>query len=141
MLQDSQRLPIGLAGVSRRARKRRQLRKRVKGWKVFLIMTCLLLPTGCAVGISEGASIIGAGASSLGAWFDYKAAEKGEPVVVTPPTVDYSQDIMGKAATELEYLKPPCPRDIALENCSAISRMIIDYADLRQKIRGAKSSD
>ena len=32
----------------------------------------------------------------------------------------------------------PCPRDFVVDNCSVAARMIIDYGDLREKIRAAK---
>jgi len=82
--------------------------------------------------------VVGAGASAVGAYWDYRGAKKGEAVVVTPPLVEYSPTIMNQAAAELEFMRPPCARDIAVGECSALSRMIIDYGDLREKIRAAK---
>jgi len=44
------------------------------------------LPKGC---LTAASSVVGAGASAVGAYFDYKCAEKGEPVIVTPPIEAY----------------------------------------------------
>ena len=88
--------------------------------------------------MTVASSVVGAGASVAGAFFDYKSAEKGEAVVVTPPLVEYSSTIRNQAAAELEFMRPPCARDIAVGDCSALSRMIIDYDALREKIRAAK---
>jgi len=127
--------PSGWGGISRRVRKRRLLKKRGSGWMRWLLLTCLLLLPGC---VTVATSVLGAGASVAGAFFDYKSAEKGEAVVVTPPLVEYSPTIMNQAAAELEFMRPPCARDIAVGECSALSRMIIDYGELREKIRAAK---
>ncbi len=100
-------------------------------------MTCLLVMplTGCVTAISSG---VGATASVAGAYFDWKTSEKGEPVIVTPPIVEYSKDIQSKAADELDKLSHACPRDVVTPDCSALSRMIADYGTLRQKIRAAQ---
>ena len=107
----------------------------------WLILICLLLPSGCVVGISEVAGVVSAGASGIGAWFDYKSAEKGKPVIVTPPLVDYSDAVQSRAADELEELQPPCSRDVIVGDCSVAARMILDYATLREKIRAATKDD
>lgn len=109
--------------------------------KKCLILIVLLPLPGCGLGISEFATVAGAGASSLGAWFDYKSAEKGEPVIVTPPIVDYSSAIQSRGADELERLPPACPRDVIISDCSVAARMILDYATLREKIRAARKKD
>mgnify|MGYP003135551760 CR=1 FL=1 len=127
--------------MSRRVSKRRLSQKRNKKSIKFLILTCLLLQSGCALGISEFASVVGAGASGVGAWFDYRSAEKGKPVIVTPPLVDYSDAVQDRAAGELEALAPPCSRDVIVGNCSVAARMILDYATLREKIRAATADD
>lgn len=85
--------------------------------------------------ISSG---IGATAAVTGAYFDYLTSEKGEPVIVTPPLIDYSTEVQSKAADELDALSHSCPRDAITPDCSAVSRMISDYATLRQKIRAAQ---
>ena len=89
----------------------------------------------------ESFSAISGIGSVTSAYFDYKTSEKGEPIIVTPPVAEYSGDLMTKAAIELDFMKPPCPRDVVSDDCSAISRMIIDYGDLRAKIDVAKSPD
>jgi hypothetical protein len=71
-------------------------------------------------------------------YFSYKTAEKGATVIVTPPLVDYSDEIQATAADKLEQLGAPCPRDVVVAGCSAIARMILDYGDLRRRIRAAK---
>jgi hypothetical protein len=130
--------PTGWGGVSRRGRKRRLLKRHAKGWTKFSLVLCLLLLPGCVVETFSAVSGVGSAAS---AYFDWKTAEQGEPVIVTPPVAEYTSDIMEKAAQELEFMKPPCPRDHAHENCSALTRMILDYGDLRAKIDVAASPD
>ena len=86
--------------------------------------------------------MVGAGASAVGAYHDYKGAEKGEPVIVAPPIEDYSKEPRPAAAAEMKSLNGPCPRDtVNVTNCSAVKRMVIDYGDLRQRIRGAREKD
>ena len=86
--------------------------------------------------------MVGAGASAVGAYFDYKGAEKGEPVIVTPPIEDYSKELQDAAAAEMKALNGPCPRDtVIVAHCSAVKRMMIDYGDLRQRIRAAREKD
>ena len=133
--------PSGWGGVSRRVRRRRLLKKRGKGWTRWPLLTALLLLPGCGAGITELAAIAGASASSVGAYFDYKTLEKVEPVIVTPPTVQYSSEFMMRAALELEYLKPPCAADEPSDTCSTLGRMILDYGDLRAKIKAAKNEE
>ena len=38
----------------------------------------------------------------VGAYNDFKVAEKGEPVIVTPPIEDYSGQLQAAAAAELK---------------------------------------
>ena len=45
------------------------------------------------------------------------------------------------ATRELEAMGAPCPRDFVIDNCSVAARMIIDYGDLREKIRAAKKDE
>ena len=101
---------------------------------LLLMALSLVLPTGC---VTVASSVVGAGASAVGAYFDYKGAEKGEAVIVTPPLSSYSPEILKQAADEMDSMKQPCARDIP-GDCSAISRMVIDYGDLREKIRAAE---
>ena len=82
---------------------------------------------------------MGAGASAVGAYWDYKGAKKGEPVIVTPPIDAYSKKLQAAAAAEMKALNGPCPRDtVNVSDCSALKRLVIDYGDLRQRIRAAK---
>tara|TARA_R100000152_G_C6733149_1_gene157585 strand:- start:151 stop:609 length:459 start_codon:yes stop_codon:yes gene_type:complete len=131
--------PSGWGGVSRRVRQRRLLRKRGNAWTKCSLLTALILLQGCGAGISEIAAIASASASSAGAYFDYKTSEKAEPVIVTPPTAEYSSEFMMRAALELEYLKRPCAKDEPSDTCSTLGRMILDYGDLRAKIKAAKN--
>ena len=70
--------------------------------------------------------------------FNYLSKEKGEPVVVLPDMEDYSKGVQALAADELGQLRPPCARDGVAKDCSVVHRMIIDYGDLRRRIRAAK---
>ena len=82
------------------------------------------------------------GVSSLGsAYFDYKTAEKSEPNLIVPPTVEYSAEFMAQAATELEYMKPPCAADQPNTTCSVLGRMVLDSGNLRAKINARKIPD
>ena len=86
--------------------------------------------------------MVGAGASAVGAYWDYQGAKKGEPVIVTPPIEAYSKELQAAAAAEMKSLNGPCPRDtVIVANCSAVKRMVIDYGDLRQRIRAAREKD
>lgn len=89
----------------------------------------------------ESFSVISGAASVTGAYFDYKTSQKGEPIIVTPPITEYSEEVMSRAADELENAKNPCARDLVTDNCSVLSRMVIDYGDLRAKIRAAKKDE
>ena len=83
--------------------------------------------------------MVGTGATAVGAYFDYKGAEKGEPTLVTPPIETYSKELQDAAAAERKALNGPCPRDtVNVSDCSALKRLVIDYGDLQQRIRAAK---
>lgn len=43
-----------------------------------------------------------------------------------------------RAADELERMGPPCPRDVVMEGCSAVARLVIDYKDTREQIRAIR---
>ena len=78
----------------------------------------------------------------MGAYWDYQGAKKGEPVIVTPPIEAYSKELQAAAAAEMKANPGPCPRDtVIVANCSAVKRMVIDYGDLRQRIRAAREKD
>ena len=110
------------------------LRKRGRGWSACVIAALTILLGGC---VAETFSA--PGASALGStYFGYLAKEKGEPVVVTPDLEDYSDGLQALAADELRRLEPPCDRDGVAKDCSVVHRMIIDYGDLRLRIRAAK---
>jgi len=40
--------------------------------------------------VTAAGSVVGAGASAVGAYWDYRGAKRGEPVIVTPPIEAYS---------------------------------------------------
>ena len=101
-----------------------------------MIGLSMTLLTGC---VTETFSAIGAAGALGSAYFDWKAKEKGEPQIVTPPIVDYSDVVQGLAADELEQLGPPCARDVVVSDCSALARMVTDYGVLRDKIRASKT--
>lgn len=54
---------------------------------------------------------------------------------VSPALARYSRPVQAMAAQELSAMKPPCAGDVANEHCSAVHRMIIDYGDLRERVR------
>lgn len=130
--------PSGWGGVGRRVARRRLYPKPKHAWRIFAIALILLLPTGC---LTAAGSVVGAGASAVGAYWDWKAAKKGEPVIVTPPIEAYSKEVQAAAAAEMKALAGPCPRDTVFANCSAMKRMVIDYGDLRRRIRAAKKNE
>ena len=76
------------------------------------------MPTGC---LTAASSVVGAGASAVGAYFDYKGAEKVEPIIVTPPNEAYSRELQAGAAAKTKSLSGPCPRDtVIVANCSTV---------------------
>lgn len=108
-------------------------------WRSIAIALILLLPTGC---LTAATSVVGAGASAVGAYWDYRGAKKGEPVIVTPPIEAYSKELQAAAAAEMKAIPGPCPRDtVNVSDCSALKRLVIDYGDLRQRIRAAKDEE
>ena len=61
---------------------------------------------------------------------------------MTPPIEDYTKELQAAAAAEMKSLNGPCPRDtVNVTDCSAVKRMVIDYGDLRQRIRAAREED
>jgi hypothetical protein len=46
--------------------------------------------------------------------------------------------VQALAADELDRLGPPCGRTDIVKDCSVVHRMVIDYGDLRRRIRVAK---
>lgn len=85
--------------------------KRGDGWKALSLLLLAALSTACTTAISN----------------------------VTPPVVSYSREVQAQAASELEAMGPPCPRDTLIEGCSAVHRMIIDFKDTRDQIRAIKN--
>ena len=117
---------------------RSQFQKPRHGWRIIAIALILLLPTGY---LTVASRVVGAGASAVGAYWDYRGAEKGESVMVTPPIEAYSKELQA-AIAEMKSLNGPFPRDtVNVVNCSAVKRMVIDYGDLRQRIRAAREKD
>ena len=100
-----------------------------------MIALSMTLLTGC---VTESFSALTAAGSLGGAALNYFAAKTGEPVIVTPPIVDYTDAVQDLAADELERLGPPCARDVVVADCSALARFVTDYGVLRDKIRAAK---
>ena len=41
----------------------------------------------------------------------------------------------------LRKIGEPCPHDVVIKECSAIARMVVDYGDLRRKIRAANEKE
>ena len=115
-----------------------RLKKLGRGCLLSVIVPLPILLTGCVTEIFSGVSAAG----TLGsAYFGYLSKEKGEPVIVTPDLEDYSKDIQSMASTELKTMLPPCPREGVAKDCSVVHRMVIDYGDLRRKIRASKDDD
>ena len=63
---------------------RRLHQKRRLAWRSIAIALILLLPTGC---MTVASRVVGAGASVVDAYYDYKGANKGEPVIVTEDAI------------------------------------------------------
>ena len=60
-------------------------------------------------------------------------------MIVTPPIEAYSKELQDAAAAEMKAIPGPCPRDtVNVSDCSALKRLVIDYGDLRQRIRAAR---
>ena len=102
------------------------------------IATLTIPLNGCVTEIFSGVSAAGSVGS---AYINYLAKEKGDPVVVTPDLEDYSDGVQAIASAELKRLEPPCSSIEVVKECSVIHRMIIDYGDLRRKIRASKGND
>jgi len=126
-------LPRGRLFMRDIKRRCRKLRKRWTRSATIALSAALL--TGC---VTESFSALTAAGSLGGAYLSYLSSEKGEPVIVTPPIVDYADAVQDLAADELERLGPPCARDVVLADCSALARFVTDYGVLRDKIRAAK---
>ena len=78
----------------------RRLHQRPRhAWRIIAIALILLLPTGF---LTVASSVAGAGASAIGAYWDYRGAKKGEPVIVTPPIEAYSKELQDAAAEEMK---------------------------------------
>ena len=61
---------------------------------------------------------------------------------MTPLIEAYSDNVQAAAAAEMKALAGPCPRDtVIFADCLAVKRMVIDYGDLRQRIRAAREKD
>lgn len=58
---------------------------------------------------------------------------------VTPTIVEYSPAFQNKAADELQVMHPPCALDVILPGCSALHRMILDYGDMRNRVRAIRN--
>ena len=103
------------------------------------IALILLLPTGY---LTVASRVVGAGASAVGGYWDYRGVKKREPVMVTPPITACSKEQQDAAAAEMRALNGPCPRDtVNVTDCSAVKRMVIDYGHLRQRVRAAREKD
>ena len=61
---------------------------------------------------------------------------------MTPPIEDYSKELQAAAVVEMKAIPDPRPRDtVNVSGCSALKRLVIDYGDLRQRIRAAREKD
>lgn len=107
-------------------------------WIRCLILVSLIPLTACVTAISSG---VGAVATGVGSYYDYKTYEKTQPTFVTPPLEDYSEEVRNKAADEMDKLGAPCPRTELVADCSALVTLMNDYATLRKKIKEVKDGD
>lgn len=65
-----------------------------------------------------------------------REGSKNAPVVILPRIVHYDGHFQEKLLNELDEIKVvACPPTDVPENCSAVLRVILDYADLREKLR------
>ena len=63
----------------------------------------------------------------MGAFWDYQAAKKGEPVILTQPIKDYSKEMQAAAAAMVKAIADPCPREtVNVTAFSAIIRLVIN---------------
>ncbi len=106
-------------------------------WLACATVVLTIPLTGCVTEIFSGVSAAGAVGS---AYINYLAKAKGDAVVVVPDLEDYSKSMQALASEELKGLQPPCPRIEEASDCSAIHRMVIDYGDLRRKIKASKDN-
>ena len=102
------------------------------------MLICLALLAGCVTPVF---SAVSAGAGTASAWFDYKTSKATEPIVVAPDIVDYTAVVQARAADELDRLGKPCPADIVIADCSAVSRFVMDYGRMRDQVRAARATD
>ena len=107
-------------------------------WLRCVLLTALTIPlTGCLV---EAFSGISAGAEVYRTYLEHEKSE--DPMaVVTPPVVEYPETLQRKAAEELKALPPPCSVSGAVEPCSALSRLILDYQLMRDQARALDTPD
>lgn len=63
------------------------------------------------------------------------ACERISSSAVSPTLANYDAAFQLRAAEEMAKLRPACARDVVIEQCSTIKRMIIDYKELRDKVR------
>jgi len=54
---------------------------------------------------------------------------------ISPTLASYDPAFQLRAAEEMAALRPACARDVVIDQCSTIKRMMIDYKELRDKIR------
>ena len=101
--------------------------RRYSAWPRCLIVLPMMLPIGSCGAAFDGLQAVGSLAGLGGSYFSYKAAEKGEPVIVTPEIVEYDTVTQRQAAEEL-----------ARCDCPALGGMVADYLTLRDRIRAAK---
>lgn len=59
---------------------------------------------------------------------------------VMPDHYTYAPAFQSRAASELSGLAPPCDRVEPTSDCSAISRLVVDYGDVRRQIRAAQGA-
>ncbi len=103
-----------------------------------MTLVSLIPLTACVTTAFSG---VGAIATGVGSYYDYKTYEKSQPNFVTPPLENYSKEIRNKAADEMDSLGVACPRAEIIAGCSAVVTLINDYATLRRKVKEVKDDN
>ena len=86
-------------------------------------------------------SIVGVWASAVGANFIIDA-EENEPASAALPIEAHVKELRDGAAAEIRAIVSPCLRDtLHVTHCSTMKRLIVDYSDLRQRIRAAREKN
>ena len=86
-------------------------------------------------------SAVSATAGTVSAFYTYKTSKATVPIIVSPDLVEYADIVQARASKELDSLAPPCPANLLIADCSAVSRMILDYSRMREQVRAIRETD